>query len=285
MTKEELLLDVESLRRDLDSGADLISEECLDPAIAGMAPTHYDLHSYDNPERAAVEIALANDAVGGHSNPIKNKMKIDWLPFAAEKMGISPNLKDYVITPVVIMASDLPNRNLVAFPFSVLTEWDPHLGMLCYQTFRGKALQIDHHDNMNYERASGIVLDVGLQPMKNVQGKLYRVVALVACDRNRNPKLANDIVTGAVTMFSMGAVVRGYECSICGTKSVKPTEPKCFHVPANRRELRAYPKNGKRWLAYYNVGPFRGFEVSALVKALPPAFPSAEITKNDIIQF
>ena len=82
----------------------------------------------------------------------------------------------------------------------------------------------------------------------------------------------------------MGAMVNGYRCSICTASTNKPTEPKCGHIPADRKTMRAVNIGGKSVLAHWFVGAFRGFETSALVKALPGAFPSAVHEQQDLLQ-
>lgn len=67
-----------------------------------------------------------------------------WLPFAAERYNISPDIRDYVIMTVPIMPSDLPNRNNVAFPYSQLTAFNTDSGMIAYKTWKGKPMHVEH---------------------------------------------------------------------------------------------------------------------------------------------
>jgi hypothetical protein len=68
----------------------------------------------------------------------------EWLPFFAERYNISADVRDYVVVPVVIMPSDLPNRNVVAFPYDELVKANPDVGQLGYQTWRAKPMFADH---------------------------------------------------------------------------------------------------------------------------------------------
>lgn len=69
-----------------------------------------------------------------------------WLPLAAEKYKISPKLEDYVCIPVVIMPSDLPNRNGIAFPYKELTAFNPnpYTKRVAYQTWEGSPTFYEH---------------------------------------------------------------------------------------------------------------------------------------------
>ena len=66
------------------------------------------------------------------------------LPYFAEVYEISANINDYVLVPTIIMPSDLPNRNLVAFPREELLRANPEMGTLGYQTWRMKHTCKDH---------------------------------------------------------------------------------------------------------------------------------------------
>ena len=141
-----------------------------------------------------------------------------------------------------------------------------------------------HNCNSDPTIAKGVVFDVGIRRMTDKQGGMLKIIALAAIDRGRDPILANKVLTGEVNTYSMGAMVRGYHCSICGCEAPKPASPACAHIPADRRKLNVFPKGGLDRLAYWNTGPFKFFELSALTGAgNPPAFASAETRMGDII--
>ena len=54
------------------------------------------------------------------------------LPFFAPQYHISPDAKDYIIVPVIVVPSDLPNRNRVGFPLKELMRANPETGQLAY---------------------------------------------------------------------------------------------------------------------------------------------------------
>lgn len=430
---------------------DLTNGGTFETARAIEASTPVELFKTSNPATAVHSIKVMHEMASA-SDPLDTR----WLPFAAEAYGISPNLKDYAIVPVVIMASNLPNRNLVAFPFNRLTEFNVPTGKLAYKTWQGQPLFVDHcfpagtmvltsegekrienirigdmvvthrgrlrrvsktfnngvkplmslslkgrvepiqltsnhpvlsipkvavkstlaadntvaaeglvgawwvdagvlHEgdsvvlprlgvetddlaqsilgdldyinqeasgthlsltiasidgdtgegltynleveednsyvasgicvhncNNDHTKAKGVVLDVSMRPINGVHGDIWRVETLCAFDRTRDPRLVASILDGSVNSYSMGAIVQGYTCSICGAETKAPVEPPCSHIPANRKTLNSYSVGGKQCLAFYYTGPMRGFEVSALVRALPGAFPSTDNTGRGI---
>lgn len=188
-----------------------------------------------------------------------------WLPFAAEQYNISSKLEDYVLIPVPIMHNDVPNRNGVGFPFTELTRFNPAAGMLSYKTWRGKPTFIEH-DNKDYTRASGFIVDATMRALPQYHGDFHKVVLLLAFDRRRDPILANAILTKDRTCYSMGCLAADYTCSICGTSVNKGG---CDHAQVNKPALRQY--NGNQ-LAYLQVSNFMGFECSSVAT---PAFHQA----------
>jgi hypothetical protein len=228
-----------------------------------------DLHKHDPKrvlEKYAAETASANASAALSAQ--------HWLPFAAEKYRINPNIRDYAIVPVIIMPSDLPNKNYVGFPFRALSEFVPSLGMLAYESWKGQPTHQDHV-NDNIEIAKGVVLDTSMTPMKHALGDLWKVNALLAFDREKDPMLVNKILTEQ-SHYSMGAYVTQYACSICGCTTQNKFKPNCEHhkvgVPSEFATVPSRNRMGIPELAYWNVESFKGFEVSWVPT---PAFISA----------
>lgn len=197
-----------------------------------------------------------------------------WLPFAAEQYQISANIRDYVMVPVIIMPTDLPNRNKVAFPYTELSSFLPNTGQISFQTWRGKPTFIEHI-NRDWTKAKGVVMDVSMIPMHGRAGNLWKVLALCGFDRNKDAMLANDILTGARQNYSMGALVSVYSCSICGSAS-RPGEGKklpCGHEHVSPKgPMQVFKSNQGDILGHYNAHTISGFEVSSVTV---PAWPSA----------
>ncbi len=193
-----------------------------------------------------------------------------WLPLAAEKYGISANLKDFILSPVVSMPSDFPNKNGQAFPYHQLSAWAPHHGMPMFKTWKGKGVYEEHNSD-DYTSSSGIIFSSMLLPIANTIGNIWKVVKLVGVDRNRNSIFANNILTKKSRHWSMGAYAEDYDCSICGNKY---SNGDCEHVEADSTKPPQF-KIFNQMLAYWNVVNPIGFEISG-VKA--PAYSSAEDT-------
>lgn len=235
-----------------------------------------EMHGITNPGYAVHQMRREIAAV---DTGVEEAFDRRFLPLIAEQYNISRNLRDFVVVPVVIMASDIPNRNLVAFPFERLSEFSPDMKMLAYQTWRFAPTYQDHK-NDDHTAAKGLVLDVGMTPMPNVDGDLWKVTALCAFDRRKDPRLVNDILTKRKTSYSMGAYVTSYECSICGSTVRRPNEPACMHIPATRNRLNVFQVDGLPTLAHWNCGAFSGFEVSCL--STLGAYPSTDGTDTVI---
>jgi len=92
-------------------------------------------------------------------------LDISWLKAAAEVYDLSPDPKDYVFTEVPANNADLPNRNMDAFPYSELVKYRPILGMMAYQSYRGKLCSANH-DNKDPLKAKGLNFDAQMVQIK-----------------------------------------------------------------------------------------------------------------------
>lgn len=235
-----------------------------------------ELHNQDSISRGIS--SLRNQEIAGAVRDNLQNVISDapqWLPFAAESYQISANLSDYVMVPVIIAPSDLPNRNMVAFPFQELSSWNPISRSLTYASWRGVPTHIEHI-NRDYTKAKGVVLDASLQPMHGRAGGLWKVMTLCAFCRDKDAALANDILTGARTNYSMGALVSQYSCSVCGSKSEQGSGKQLpcgtQHINPKLGKFKVFDVDGQRVLGHYNAHGIQGFEVSSVSV---PAWPSA----------
>lgn len=194
-----------------------------------------------------------------------------WLPMAAEKYKISPKLEDYVCVPVVIMPSDLPNRNGIAFPYRELVAFNPnpYTKSIAYQSWEA-APTFYEHSNSDYTQAKGVVFAVTMVPIKNSAGDLYKVVCLCGFDRTKDANLYTRIQKKELSTYSMGAYVGNYLCSICGKGY---DEGGCRHVSVKDPTYRTFETEHGPKLAYYEAVEVCGFEVSAVET---PAYVSAQ---------
>lgn len=187
-----------------------------------------------------------------------------WLPHASIPYKISSNIDDYILVPVITIPTDLPNRNGVAFPLKELIKFDTEQGQPAYKTFRGKPVFYEHK-NDNVELAYGVIADAFLKPMnKYGQGKVWKLLELLAIDRNKYPTIADAIIKRELNSYSMGAYVDGYTCSYCDAEFGK-----CEHLHQND-PIDFYELNGH--LVFRKVYGIVGFETSIVVS---PAYMSA----------
>jgi hypothetical protein len=187
-----------------------------------------------------------------------------YLPLASEKYGISPNVKDYVIVPVIILPTDIPNRNSVAFPYEELMKFNVSQGRPNFKTWAGKPTFIEH-ENADYTKAKGIVFDTYMRPLENAVGNIYKLIALCGFDRSKDSELARQILRGDRKSYSMGAFISQYECAVCGSLS-RPGKmnTECGHVIRGRPEIHTQP-NGAKIPSYLIARQeITGFEVSSV---------------------
>ncbi len=197
------------------------------------------------------------------NNTFQEKLDIStWLPFASPKYDISPNISDYIFVPVFTIPSELPNRNGVAFPTKALLEFNVEAGMQAYRTFKGKPVHYEHC-NQDPLKAYGVIADCSLRKLKGFgNGKIWKHMELLAIDRSKNPGYANQVLSGDMNSYSMGAMVGRYSCSICGEGLGR-----CSHVQGKPGTVDFREINGE--LAFKNVWDICGFETSGVAT---PAF-------------
>lgn len=216
----------------------------------------------------------------GLDTEIGRALGTGWLESAASVYNISPNVQDYVIVPVIMFPSGLPNRNAVAFKLKALGRFDPELGCLGYETWNRKPT-FYNHENDDHTKAFGTVFDTRMLPMSRTNGRVWKTVALAGFDRNRNPELANNILTGEYSGYSMGAAVGSYECSVCGHKPTKK-DRHCEHMSLDKRAMRVFETARGKVLAHYACDFIRGFELSC-VGPNNPAWAAAHVKTDDTI--
>lgn len=153
----------------------------------------------------------------------------EWLPWAAEVYDISPNIRDYIIVPVEIIVSDLPNKNGMAFPGEELLRFLPEHGTQSYRTWIGKPTCLEHKNRIaNGDPAKGVILSTAMRLMTTSTSPYYRLMHLLSFDRNKDSTLANQILKRERTGYSMGSSCGTYTCSIC--KADMRKRPYCEHI-------------------------------------------------------
>ena len=195
-------------------------------------------------------------------------MSLNWeqdLYFASEPFKISKDPKDYLLHPVPIMYSDLPNRNGVAFPLVELLKWNVELGRQAYRGWIGMPMFREHKSDVVKE-SIGMVVDVSLRKIsKFSHGKFWKVLALAAIDRRKNPVLAERMEKNEINTYSIGAMVDYCTCSYCGVEVGK-----CNHIDDDENKVTFYEKNGE--IVFKNVFGVKPYELSSVED---PAFATA----------
>jgi len=182
-----------------------------------------------------------------------------WLPHAAKVYNLSRDIRDYVVVPVPVMISDMPNTNGDSVTLAEFLRFDPKMGQQAFKTFRGKPCHVEHA-NQVIENAKGVILDVFIRPIpKFGGGKYYKLVELMAYDRTKDPLLVNSILSGENNSYSVGFYFNSYSCSVCGTKVGQglKSDP-CEHTFPRRPTYRR--PDGR--LVYRQCQDITGFETS-----------------------
>jgi len=180
-----------------------------------------------------------------------------WLGAAAKAYHISAKLSDYVIVPVFTIPSDLPNRNGVGFSKKELVKWNLEQGAPAFKTFKGRPTYVEHNNKIP-EQASGVILDAFLRPLKGYGGgKVWKLVELLAFDRSKNEELCSQILSGERNAYSMGALVKGYTCSVC-----EGALGHCGHLNTRSKVQFQVLESGK--LAYKLARDITGYETSSV---------------------
>ncbi len=138
-------------------------------------------------------------------------LDISWLKAAAEVYDLSSDPKDYVFTEVPANNADLPNRNMDAFPYEELVKYRPILGMMAYQSYRGKLCSANH-DNKEPKKAKGLNFDAS---MVQIKGHWHTKVISGWC-RQKDARLATRILGNKDAGYSMACLIGGASCSVCG---------------------------------------------------------------------
>lgn len=161
----------------------------------------------------STEGGRSKKAINLKDEGLRSSVDISWLPFAAKKYCISPNIEDYVVVPVGIVTSDIPNRNSQCFPKSSLVEFDTNRKAQRFRTFVG-APTFEEHNNADESKAKGVNLDAMLLGVP--QYKVVKINVLAAFDRTKDRALTTAILEGRSNSYSMGALCGTFKCSICG---------------------------------------------------------------------
>lgn len=237
----------------------------LDPLEHVEADTEVAVDKLQGPELTTTDTGVGGlDELPANDTAAANLNLEQWLPFAAKAYSISPSLKDYFFRTAPLFITDLPNRNGVSFPASELAKWSIDGGCQAYQTWKGKPMHVEHEDE-DPTKAIGVIVDVAMVPLKGFSNdKLWKVIALFALDRTKNPRITGAIERGERNTYSMGCLVEGYTCSYCDAEVGK-----CSHIDPEEKVVFYEHQNQLIFKKVYGV---EGREFSSVGD---PAFGSA----------
>ena len=189
-----------------------------------------------------------------------------WLPFAAKVYKISPRIEDYILVNTPICPSELPNRNGIAFPTSELARFmPPPTNRMAYKAWKSCPLHLEHANEI-HEDAYGVILDTSFHKVSGYgNGKLWKVMGLIAVDKNKYPDIAQQVLTKEINTYSMGALVDSFTCGFCGTEC--SSQYCCQHITSIKDvNWRMYKDwDGSQHLIFLNAHGISPLEVS-LVK-------------------
>lgn len=228
---------------------DAVSSDFVSKSF-GFGETPVEL--YKDPKDALEQTGMGNESA------IEANL---WLPFAAKEYNLSTDIRDYVLVPVPVLYTELPNTNGDSVTLKEFLRFDTEYGMQAFKTFRGKGCYLEHANKIHKE-AKGVILDVFMRPLKRFGGgKYYKVVELMAYDRTKDPALVNSILAGENNAYSVGFYFKSYNCSICGANVGQGANSKpCTHTYP-RRPTSINPQNR---LVYRQCRDIVGFETSSV---------------------
>lgn len=249
-----------------------VPSHSFDLSLTGLPAI--DLHK-EQADRGASAIRMEAGRIGSGSG-----FDLDintWLKPASEVFNTSSDIRDYVLVPVPVNISELPNTNGDAFSKEEWLRFNPDEGRLAFQTFKGKPTFIEHN-NKDHSKAQGIIFDSHLSPLRGFKGNHVRLTLLLGFDRTRCPERCDRILRGELNTYSKGTTYKAYVCSICGQIVTPKARNFCEHTAFNRP---AYldPRTGR--LAYRNCIGLRGFECSSVDD---PAFACAASYSDHLMQ-
>ena len=141
----------------------------------------------------------------------KDQQMLDLFPFftdlikhAASIYDISDDPKNYVFAQVRALHADKVNGNGDRARSSELVQYRPGIGSFVFKSFVGKP-HLEEHDDTDLRASHGILVNSSIH--LDEHDKPIRV--LVAVDRNKNKKYADDLLNNKAVEYSMGCFPAG----------------------------------------------------------------------------
>jgi hypothetical protein len=187
-----------------------------------------------------------------------------WLPFAAKTYHISPDPHDYFIKPMIMMPTDIPNRNGISFPLAELVKFQPPpMNRQVYKSWVGTPIHIEHASE-DCTTAIGVVIDTALRKIKGYGNDAHwKVFGLLAIDKTKDPAMAQKLISGEINTGSMGTMANSFTCSVCGAPATKNRFTNCSHIVSTEAvNWNPVTFMGKEHIAHLNAHDLSPIEYS-----------------------
>lgn len=214
--------------------------------------------------------------LGDKSSYPRRHIDFSWLSAASKIYNISEDISDYVVIPVPVLTSSIPNRNSQAFGLHDLLAFVPEQGKMAYQTFIGKGC-FQNHVNSVLVNAKGVNIDTALIPIKRYG--IAKIIVLSAFDRTKDRDMVNELLKGEKQGYSMGALARYFICSICEGILGPSVTRTCTCSNTDYTNLQSLGKIVKGKVHYHMAKEFTFIENSLI----NPGCPADSTAISDII--
>lgn len=234
-----------------------------------------DLHK-EKASRKSKSLAIQGNRLG-----MSDSLSLDfnvWLPKAAEVYNISKDIRDYILVPVPVNISEIPNTNGDSFSLREWTTFNPNQGDLAFRTFKGKPTYVEHQENTVFDKARGVIVDNHLSPLRGFRGNHAKLTLLLAFDKTKDPLRCDRILKGELNTYSKGTTYKAYACSVCGRIVTPKLKNFCEHTDF-KRPTRLDFRTGK--LVYRDCIGLTGFECSSVDD---PAFACAASYQEHLLR-
>lgn len=178
----------------------------------GLIPAHK-LYRDTMSERTIKKSGLLTTASSQATGNFARSVDISWLPAASKTYNISDDPRDYLLTEIPAVTTEIPNKNLQCFSNSEVLYFDPMRGRQVFKTFVGSGCHYEHQ-NKEPLKAKGVIFDAIIIPVPHYN--VMKIHLLAGWDRTKDRDLVQDIDSGERDGYSMGSIVQQFIDSITG---------------------------------------------------------------------
>jgi hypothetical protein len=143
----------------------------------------------------------------------------------AKVYNISDDINNYIFPVPRAVTADISNNNGDVFTHEELTRFSPVHRCQVYKTFKNDPIHIEHMAS-DPKSARGFIPDVYY--VTAVPDDKH-VLCVAAIDASKDMPLAEGLVSGDITDFSMGCICDAVKCRICGSVAYSDNDL-CEHL-------------------------------------------------------